>query len=57
MIGRNLSVVTLTEGALSNNFLKVELASRRAANQMVDVNIGSLSANGLREHDPLPIIR
>jgi hypothetical protein len=50
-------VVTLTEGALSNNFLKVELASRRAANQMVDVNIGSLSANGLREHDPLPIIR
>jgi threonylcarbamoyladenosine tRNA methylthiotransferase MtaB len=57
MIGRNLSVVTLSEGALSNNFLKVELASRRAANQMVDVNIGSLSANGLREHDPLPIIR
>jgi threonylcarbamoyladenosine tRNA methylthiotransferase MtaB len=57
MIGRNLSVVTLAEGALSNNFLKVELASRRAANQMVDVNIGSLSANGLREHDPLPIIR
>jgi threonylcarbamoyladenosine tRNA methylthiotransferase MtaB len=57
MIGRNLSVVTLTEGALSNNFLKVELASRRAANQMVDVNIGSLSANGLREHDPLPMIR
>jgi threonylcarbamoyladenosine tRNA methylthiotransferase MtaB len=57
MIGRNLSVVTLAEGALSNNFLKVELASRRAANQMVDVNISSLSANGLREHDPLPIIR
>ena len=37
MIGRTLSVVTLTEGALSGNFLKVELAAPREANQMVDV--------------------
>jgi len=57
MLGRTLSVVTLAEGALSDNFLKVELAVRRPANQMVDVKIGSLSANGLREHDPLQIIR
>ena len=57
MIGRTLSVVTLAEGALSDNFLKVDLAVARAANQMVDVKIGSLSANGLREHDPLQIIR
>jgi threonylcarbamoyladenosine tRNA methylthiotransferase MtaB len=57
MIGRTLSVVTLAEGALSDNFLKVDLAAARAANQMVDVKIGSLSANGLREHDPLQIIR
>ena len=48
MIGRMLSVVTLAEGALSDNFLKVELSVPRAANQMVDVNIASLSPNGLR---------
>jgi threonylcarbamoyladenosine tRNA methylthiotransferase MtaB len=56
MIGRTLSVVTLAEGALSDNFLKVELATARSANQMMDVKIGSLSASGLREHDPLQIL-
>ncbi|HEV8037280.1 MAG TPA: tRNA (N(6)-L-threonylcarbamoyladenosine(37)-C(2))-methylthiotransferase MtaB [Bryobacteraceae bacterium] len=56
MIGRTLSVVTLAEGALSDNFLKVELAAPRAANQMVNVKIGSLSANGLREHAALQIL-
>jgi threonylcarbamoyladenosine tRNA methylthiotransferase MtaB len=49
MIGRTLSVVTLTEGALSSNFLKVELAGRREANQMAEVKIGWVSASGLRE--------
>ncbi len=53
MIGRTISVVTLSEGALSDNFLKVELTMPRPANQMIDVEIGSLSANGLREHNPL----
>ena len=56
MIGRNLSVVTLAEGALSDNFLKVELAARRAANQVLDVKIGSLSATGLREHSALAVL-
>ncbi len=56
MIGRTLSVVTLNEGALSDNFLKVELAAPRLANQLVDVNIGSLSAAGLREHAPLAVL-
>jgi hypothetical protein len=56
MMGRALSVVTLAEGALSDNFLKVELAAPRAANQMVDVKIGSLSVNGLREYDPLTVL-
>jgi len=56
MIGRTLSVVTLTEGALSDNFLKVELAMPRPANQLVDVKIGSTTSNGLREHDPLAIL-
>ena len=55
-IGRTLSVVTLADDALSDNFLKVELAERRAANQLIDVKIGSVSANGLREHSALSIL-
>jgi tRNA A37 methylthiotransferase MiaB len=56
MIGRTLSVVTLTDGALSGNFLKVELAAPREANQMLDVKIGSLSANGVREQNALMVL-
>jgi threonylcarbamoyladenosine tRNA methylthiotransferase MtaB len=56
MIGRVLPVVTLGEGALSDNFLKVELAAPRPANQLVDVKIGSLTANGLREHTALTVL-
>jgi threonylcarbamoyladenosine tRNA methylthiotransferase MtaB len=56
MIGRTLSVVTLAEGALSDNFLKVDLATPRAANQLVDVQIGSISAAGLREHSALMVL-
>jgi threonylcarbamoyladenosine tRNA methylthiotransferase MtaB len=53
MIGRTLSVVTLTEGALSDNFLKVELAMPRPANRLIDVRIGSVTGTGLCEHSPL----
>jgi threonylcarbamoyladenosine tRNA methylthiotransferase MtaB len=56
MLGRSLSVVTLTEGALSDNFLKVELATPRASNQLLDVKIGSLAPNGLREHNALTVL-
>jgi threonylcarbamoyladenosine tRNA methylthiotransferase MtaB len=56
MLGRTLSVVTLAAGALSDNFLKVELAAPRAANQMTDVKIGSLSANGLREQGAFAVL-
>jgi threonylcarbamoyladenosine tRNA methylthiotransferase MtaB len=56
MVGRTLSVVTLSDGALSDNFVKVELAARRERNQLTDVKIGSLSPNGLREHNPLAIL-
>jgi threonylcarbamoyladenosine tRNA methylthiotransferase MtaB len=56
MIGRTLSVVTLTDGALSGNFLKVELAVPRPANRLMDVEIGSATAGGLREHSPLPVL-
>ena len=56
MLGRTLSAVTLAEGALSDNFLKVELAAPRAANQMMDVKIGSLSANGVREQGAFAVL-
>jgi threonylcarbamoyladenosine tRNA methylthiotransferase MtaB len=56
MLGRSLSVVTLSDGALSDNFLKVELASPREKNQMVDVRIGSTTATGLREHTPFAVL-
>ncbi len=56
MIGRTLSVVTLAEGALSDNFLKVELATPRPANRLIDVTIGSVSAAGLREHSALTVL-
>lgn len=56
MIGRALSVVTLSEGALSDNFLKVELARPRPANQIVEVKIGALSSAGLREQGALAVL-
>jgi threonylcarbamoyladenosine tRNA methylthiotransferase MtaB len=56
MLGRTLSVVTLTDGALSDNFLKVELATPRASNQLMDVKIGSLAPNGLREYSALAVL-
>ncbi len=56
MVGRTLSVVTLTDGALSDNFLKVELATPREPNQIADVKIGSVSASGLREQGVLTVL-
>jgi threonylcarbamoyladenosine tRNA methylthiotransferase MtaB len=56
MLGRTLSVVTLTDGALSDNFLKVELATPRASNQLLDVKIGTLTPNGLREHNAFTVL-
>src|SRR5580658_11091232 len=56
MVGRTLSVVTLTDGALSDNFLKVELATPHPANQLIDVKIGSVTNTGLREHGALTVL-
>jgi threonylcarbamoyladenosine tRNA methylthiotransferase MtaB len=51
MVGRTVSAVTLSEprAALTGNYLQVELASERADNQIVEVPIAGLTANGLRE--------
>jgi threonylcarbamoyladenosine tRNA methylthiotransferase MtaB len=51
MVGRMLSAVTLheTATALSENYLKVELASPREPNSLVDLRIAAVTAGGLRE--------
>lgn len=51
MIGKKLSVVTLeeTRAALSDNYLKVQLAEERPSNQLVEIEIGGISESGIRE--------
>jgi threonylcarbamoyladenosine tRNA methylthiotransferase MtaB len=51
MVGRTLSAVTLhdTGTALTDNYLKVELARYREPNQLVDLRIGGVTAGGLVE--------
>jgi len=56
MLGRMLSAVTLNQGALSDNYLKIDLAAPRPANQLIDVVIGSVTESGLRESNPLRVL-
>ena len=52
MVGRTLSAVTLAETgiALTENYLKVELAAAREPNARIDVQIGGVTKAGLREN-------
>jgi threonylcarbamoyladenosine tRNA methylthiotransferase MtaB len=54
MVGRTLSAVTLHEpgAALTGNYLKVELATVREANAMVELAIGGVTREGLQEAIP-----
>jgi len=58
MIGKKLSVVTLEEplAALSGNYLKVVMCRPRAAQQLLDLEIGGVSGGALREVTPLPVM-
>jgi threonylcarbamoyladenosine tRNA methylthiotransferase MtaB len=58
MVGRTLSAVTLEQRgmALTSNFLKVEMATQREPNQMVDLSIATLTPTALREHTPFPLL-
>jgi threonylcarbamoyladenosine tRNA methylthiotransferase MtaB len=51
MVGKTLSAVTLHEagGALTENYLKVELAQEREPNRIVDLEIGGVVDGGLSE--------
>ena len=56
MLGRKLSVITLDDGGLSDNFLRIELSPARPPNQLIDVEIGAVTPGGLREATPLRIL-
>ena len=58
MLGQTLSVVTLEEPrmALTTNFLRVRMTEARQPNQMVDLTMGTVTDNGLREQALLPVI-
>ncbi len=56
-VGRTLSVVTLTEGALSDNFHQGGVGERRARRiRLIDVKIGGVSADGVREQSALTVL-
>jgi threonylcarbamoyladenosine tRNA methylthiotransferase MtaB len=57
MIGRKISVVTLDGGkALSENFLKVKLATECAPNLLREAEIGGLTPDGLHESGFLRVL-
>jgi threonylcarbamoyladenosine tRNA methylthiotransferase MtaB len=57
MVGRTISVVTLDGGkGLSENFLKVKLASECAPNIIRESKIGGLTSDGLYESGCLPVV-
>ncbi|MBL8209167.1 MAG: tRNA (N(6)-L-threonylcarbamoyladenosine(37)-C(2))-methylthiotransferase MtaB [Bryobacterales bacterium] len=58
MLGKSLSAVTLdgAGSALSENYLKIDLTQPRPANTLAAVTIGSLTAQGLREATPFPVL-
>ncbi|MCX6630036.1 MAG: radical SAM protein, partial [Candidatus Solibacter sp.] len=58
MVGLTLSTVTLAETgiALTENYLKVELAAVREPNALIDVRIAGVTNGGLRENS-LPILQ
>jgi threonylcarbamoyladenosine tRNA methylthiotransferase MtaB len=58
LVGESLSVVTLEDGrlGLSDNYLKVSLASTRGANRLENIRIGGISSEGLFEVGVLPVV-
>ncbi len=56
MIGKTLSAVTLDGAALSENYLKITLATRREPNRLIDLRIGSVHGDGLAEAGALTVL-
>jgi threonylcarbamoyladenosine tRNA methylthiotransferase MtaB len=58
MVGHTLSAVTLEQRgiALTSNFLKVEMATPREPNQILDLAIGTATPTALRESTPFLVL-
>ena len=58
MIGRVLSAVSIEDGstALSENYLKIALATKREPNQIIDARIAGLTTDGLSETGRLSVL-
>ncbi len=56
MIGKTISAVTLDDGALSENYLKIKLAAPREPNRLIDVRIGGVQGDALVEHGALNVL-
>jgi threonylcarbamoyladenosine tRNA methylthiotransferase MtaB len=57
MIGHTLSAVTLSnDSALTSNFLPVQLATPRAPNELVDIEIGAVVPNRLKEREAFQVL-
>ena len=58
MVGKKLSAVTLEEPltALSGNYLRVQMREHRAAQQLLDLQIGGVTETALQEAAPFAII-
>ena len=58
MTGRVLSAVSIEDGstALSENYLKIALATKREPNQIINVSIGGLTTDGLSETGRLSVL-
>jgi threonylcarbamoyladenosine tRNA methylthiotransferase MtaB len=58
MVGKTLSAVTLEQrgAALTDNYLKVELAMPREPNRIIDAAIGGITEAGLSESNPLRVL-
>ncbi len=56
MVGRRLPAVTLRDGAITANYLPVQLAHPRPTNRIVEVEIGSLGPETLVEKPLFPVL-
>lgn len=58
LVGKTLSVVTLSKpnAGLSDNYVTVELATPRASNRIIPVEIGAVRGAGLEERAALPVL-
>ena len=57
LVGKTLSAVTLDNGtALSGNYVKVALATRRESNRIEDIVIGGLTSDGVCERGVFPVL-